>query len=94
MVPGLLAKGAVNEYLRKQISVYGILALYHIVMAAVIWGHQWSKKRIIFKCDNLGTVHILYMQRKVKMLKYNVVNGAFNMVFHHKQFQVLHRNYT
>ena len=28
-------------------------------MAAVIWGHQWSKKRIIFKCDNLGTVHIL-----------------------------------
>ena len=36
-----------------------LLELYPIVMAAMIWGHQWFKKRIIFRCDNLGTVHIL-----------------------------------
>ena len=36
-----------------------LLDLYPIVMAAMLWGHQWSKKRIIFRCDNLGTVHIL-----------------------------------
>ena len=33
--------------------------VYPIVMAAMIWGHLWSKRRIIFRCDNLGTVHIL-----------------------------------
>ena len=34
------------------------------------------------------------MQRKVKILKYNVVNETFNMVCHHKQFQFLLRIYT
>lgn len=42
----------------KQLSM-ALLELYPIVMAAMIWGHQWSKKRIIFRCDNLGTCHIL-----------------------------------
>ena len=36
-----------------------LLELYPIVMAAMLWGKQWSKKRIIFHCDNLSTVHIL-----------------------------------
>ena len=59
MVPGLLAKGAVNDYFRQQTLSMAFLELYPIVMAAMIWGHQWSKKRIIFRCDNLGTIHIL-----------------------------------
>lgn len=33
--------------------------LYPIVMAAVLWGHQWSKKRILVNCDNAATVEII-----------------------------------
>ena len=28
-------------------------------MAAILWGHAWARKRIIFHCDNLSAVHIL-----------------------------------
>ncbi|KAK6178597.1 hypothetical protein SNE40_013350 [Patella caerulea] len=34
------------------------LELYPIVVAAVLWGHTWTKKRIMFHCDNEATVHI------------------------------------
>ena len=33
--------------------------LYPIVIAAMLWGHLWSAKRIKFYCDNLGTVQII-----------------------------------
>lgn len=36
-----------------------LLELYPIVMAAVLWGSEWTKKRIIFHCDNMATVQIL-----------------------------------
>ena len=36
-----------------------LLELYPIVMAAMLWGHNWSRKRIIFHCDNQATVQIL-----------------------------------
>ena len=49
---------SMNTSESKSLSM-AFLELYPIVMAAMIWGHQWSKKRIIFRCDNLGTVHIL-----------------------------------
>jgi hypothetical protein len=28
------------------------LELYPIVVAAVLWGHLWTSKRILFLCDN------------------------------------------
>ena len=28
------------------------LELYPIVIAAILWGHEWSQKRILFHCDN------------------------------------------
>jgi hypothetical protein len=31
--------------------------LYSIVVAAVLWEHFWSTKRIVFYCDNESTVH-------------------------------------
>ena len=37
--------------------------LYPIVVAAVLWGHTWAKKRIIFMCDNTATVAILQKGR-------------------------------
>jgi len=33
--------------------------LYPIVVAAILWGKYWKRKRIVFHCDNIGTVHIL-----------------------------------
>ena len=35
------------------------LELYPIVVAAVLWGKDWSGKRILFHCDNLAAVQIL-----------------------------------
>ena len=42
----------------KSLSM-ALLELYPIVMAAILWGKQWTKKRIIFNCDNLSCVYIL-----------------------------------
>ena len=39
------------------------MELYPIVVAACLWGHKWSRKRILFHCDNMGTVHILHKGR-------------------------------
>ena len=33
--------------------------LYAIVVACAIWGKQWVRKRVLFKCDNLSVVHII-----------------------------------
>ena len=35
------------------------LELYPIVVAAVLWGHTWGKKRILFHCDNEAVVHVI-----------------------------------
>ena len=33
--------------------------LYPIVIAAVLWGHEWKGKKILFMCDNMATVFIV-----------------------------------
>ena len=33
--------------------------LIPIVLAAHIWGHEWSRKRILFKCNNQAVVSCL-----------------------------------
>ncbi|CAG2240598.1 unnamed protein product [Mytilus edulis] len=33
--------------------------LYPIVVAAVLWGKHWTRKRIVFHCDNESTVNII-----------------------------------
>jgi hypothetical protein len=33
--------------------------LYPIVMACVLWGHLWTRKQILFNCDNLAAVDII-----------------------------------
>ena len=43
--------------------------LYPIVMALLLWGHQWKRKRLLFYCDNLATVNIINKGRsKSKMI--------------------------
>ncbi|CAG2199550.1 unnamed protein product [Mytilus edulis] len=35
------------------------LELYPIVISAILWGHEWSTKRILFHCDNMSSVYII-----------------------------------
>ena len=43
--------------------------LYPIVMALILWGQQWKRKRLLFYCDNLATVNIINKGRsKSKMI--------------------------
>lgn len=43
--------------------------LYPIVMACVLWGHEWRCKRILFHCDNMSAVDIVNKGRsKVKTI--------------------------
>ncbi|XP_071948885.1 uncharacterized protein [Antedon mediterranea] len=45
-------------YLTDKTSM-AFFELYPIVMACVLWGNNWSRKRIMFFCDNMATVEIV-----------------------------------
>ena len=40
-----------------------LFELYPIVMAAVLWGEQWCRKRIVVHCDNSAVVEIINKRR-------------------------------
>lgn len=42
----------------KNLSM-AFLELYPIVVAAILWGHLWIGKRVLFMCDNQATVEII-----------------------------------
>ena len=45
------------------------LPVYPIVVACVLWGNKWNRKRILFHCDNMSTVQIINKGRsKVKVI--------------------------
>ena len=46
------------QNLEENISI-SFQELYPIVVAAILWGMDWSRKRIQFNCDNEATVQIL-----------------------------------
>lgn len=53
---------------KEKISM-AFLELYPIVMACVLWGHEWSRRRILFHCDNMSTVEIINRGRsKVNLI--------------------------
>ncbi len=57
--------------------------LYPIVVAAVLWGKSWGRKRILFHCDNLSVVHILNKGRStslviMKLMRRLVIVAAMN----------------
>ena len=64
--------------------------LYPIVMACVLWGHQWCRQRILFYCDNQSTVDIINKGRsKVKLImklmrKLTWCSANHNFVVHAK----------
>ena len=46
------------DRLTKRVSIC-FQELLPVVVAAILWGKHWSRKRIIFHCDNEGAVYIL-----------------------------------
>lgn len=49
---------AIFNELTEKVSI-SFQELYPIVVAAILWGERWKRKRIIFHCDNQGTCFIL-----------------------------------
>ncbi|XP_070549868.1 uncharacterized protein [Ptychodera flava] len=65
--------------------------LYPIVIAALLWGHLWARKRILFHCDNSATVHIINKGRSkspiiMKLMRRLVLLAAT----HHFMFHAEH----
>ena len=54
---GSWQKGILDK-LSDNISI-AFQELYPIVVAAILWGKYWERKRIVFHCDNQGTIYIL-----------------------------------
>ncbi|XP_034773064.1 uncharacterized protein LOC117969256 [Acipenser ruthenus] len=47
------------QLLPPQEKSTALLEIYPIAVAAALWGHQWSRKSILFFSDNKPTVHII-----------------------------------
>ena len=45
--------------LPKDVLSSALFELYPVVIAAMLWGDKWSRKRIVVFCDNEATVHII-----------------------------------
>ncbi|CAG2257766.1 unnamed protein product [Mytilus edulis] len=64
------------------------LELYPIVISAILWGHEWSTKRILFDCDNMSSVYIINKGRSKCNVIMNLVRrltwcaAKFNCVVH------------
>ena len=61
--------------------------LYPVVIAAMLWGKYWSRKRILFYCDNQATVNIINKGRStapviMKLMRHLVITaGLLNFAF-------------
>jgi len=59
------------------------MELYPIVVAALLWGNQWARKRIMFCCDNEATVYIINKGRSpcttiMRLMRRLVIVAASN----------------
>ncbi|XP_033730096.1 uncharacterized protein LOC117319390 [Pecten maximus] len=68
-----------------------LFELYPIVMACVLWGHSWSRKRILFHCDNLSTVDIISKGRsKVPSIMKLMRRVTFHSATHNYVVHAVH----
>ena len=66
-------------------SSIALMEMYPIVVSCLLWGKDWSRKRIIFFCDNEATVNIInkgrssvpFINRFVRRLTWLSVLGNF-----------------
>ncbi|XP_060070454.1 uncharacterized protein LOC132550409 [Ylistrum balloti] len=81
-------QGFFPSELKAMDTSMALFELYPIVMACVLWGHQWHNKHILFHCDNVATVDIISKVRsKVSsimclMRKLTYYSAMHNFVIH------------
>ncbi len=77
-----------NELLSVPVNTLStaLLELYPIMIACILWGKHWSRKQIMFFCDNEATVNIInkgrssvpFLNHFVRRLTWLSVLGNFN----------------
>ncbi|XP_037627458.1 uncharacterized protein LOC119489294 [Sebastes umbrosus] len=71
--------------LPANVSSTALMEMYPIVIACLLWGKNWSRKQIMFFCDNEATVNIInkgrssvpFINRFVRRLTWSSVMGNF-----------------
>ncbi|XP_041102689.1 uncharacterized protein LOC121313986 [Polyodon spathula] len=75
-----------------------LLEIYPIVAAALLWGHQWSRKSIIFFSDNKPTMHIINKGRSsspliIRLLRRLIwTSVSFNFLIQARHLPGTHNN--
>lgn len=68
-----------------------LFELYPIVMACLLWGGTWPRKRILFHCDNQATVDIIRKGRsKVKSIMKLMRTLTFHAACNHYIIHAVH----
>ena len=86
-----------SEVQQEELSM-AFCELYPIVMACVLWGHSWARKRILFHCDNLATVEIIKKGRSkipsiMKLMRMLTLNSAtHNFIIHAEHIKGVNNN--
>ena len=73
------------EFLVRNCNSIALYELYPIVVACLLWGKHWCRKRIVVFCDNEGTVNIINKGRSsvalinklVRRLTWTCITGNF-----------------
>ncbi|XP_067088810.1 uncharacterized protein [Osmerus mordax] len=73
------------EFLARDCKSTALYELYPIVVACLLWGKHWCRKRIVVFCDNEGTVNIINKGRSsvalinklVRRLTWTCITGNF-----------------
>lgn len=74
------------------------MELYPIVAAAVVWGSDWSRKKILFHCDNMATVSIINKGRSKTLSIMRLMRqltwcaARYNFVFHARHVPGIRNN--
>lgn len=84
------------EILQEKTSM-AFFELYPIVMACLLWGHNWNRKRILFHCDNMATVEIIKKGRSkvpsiMKLMRTLTFHAAKNHYVLHAKHIEGHKN--
>ncbi len=85
-------QGEFPDFISSEVvASMALYELYPIVMAAVLWGEKWTKKRIVVNCDNSATVDIInkgrskipFIQKFVRRLIWCAAKGQFVIIARH-----------
>ena len=72
-------------------AVHSYQELLPIVVAAAVWGAQWGRQRICFRCDNMAVVELLKSHTSQDQLLMHLLRClAFYATYFRFQFHATH----